>query len=77
MSYREGWQGHARAFEDPSSPYGYSYGYYTWGPLNGPLDNPKNPHNEFFRTGVRYNNYVSISGGTKNTNFYTSISKRL
>lgn len=74
MRYREGWKGHARAFEDPTSPYGYSYGYYTWGPPNGPLDHPKNTHKEFFRTGVRFNNYVSISGGTKNTNFYTSVS---
>ncbi|WP_424495338.1 SusC/RagA family TonB-linked outer membrane protein [Salinimicrobium sp. GXAS 041] len=74
MDYREGWRGRARAYEDPDSPFGYSYGYYTWGPRNGPLDNPTNPHEEFFRTGVRYNNYASISGGNSKTNFYTSVS---
>lgn len=74
MTYREGWRGRARAYEDPTSPFGYSYGYYTWGPPNGPLDNATNPHEEFFRTGVRYNNYASISGGNQKTNFYSSVS---
>lgn len=74
MTYREGWRGRARAFEDPDSRFGYTYGYYTWGPPNGPLDNPENPHEEFYRTGLRFNNYASISGGTNKTNFYTSVS---
>ncbi|MDT0677972.1 SusC/RagA family TonB-linked outer membrane protein [Autumnicola musiva] len=74
MTYREGWRGRARAFEDPDSRFGYTYGYYTWGPPNGPLDNPANPHEEFYRTGLRFNNYASISGGTNKTNFYTSVS---
>ncbi|WP_282018463.1 SusC/RagA family TonB-linked outer membrane protein [Salegentibacter mishustinae] len=74
MTYREGWRGRARAFEDPDSRFGYSYGYYTWGPPNGPLDNPANPHEEFYRTGLRFNNYASISGGNSKTNFYTSVS---
>ncbi len=57
---------------------GAPYSFHTWGPLYSE-DNDQtirfhNVYDEFFRTGVSYNNNFSMRGGADKYNYYVSLS---
>ncbi|MEH0158199.1 SusC/RagA family TonB-linked outer membrane protein [Limibacter armeniacum] len=45
---------------------------YMWGPMLRPDEMTYNNADAFFKTGVTYNNNISVSGGNEKTNFYLS-----
>jgi len=56
---------------------GAPYSFHTWGPRYTENDDQTiyfhNVYDEFFRTGVNYDNNLSMRGGTDNYNYYASI----
>jgi TonB-linked SusC/RagA family outer membrane protein len=72
--YREGYYTRGRAFPDANDPYGYSYGFQTWGPEYLPNESAFMNYENFFRTGLKFDNNFSVSGGSDNGSYYVSAS---
>ncbi len=62
--------GYGQGFEGQPLTFGQPLSQFSWGPAIGEsFDNA----GDFFRTGYRYNNGLSFSGGNKQTSYFVSI----
>lgn len=63
--------GYGQGFGGDPLTFGQPRSQFSWGPqISESFDNT----NDFFRTGTRYNNGLSFSGGNKQTSYFVSVS---